>query len=497
VWCCSTILAATAGELLKEAGVQGGLVVHLGCGDGQLTAALAAGEGFRIHGLAAEVRDVERARAHILSLGLYGKVTADRWHGKELPYIDNLVDLIVVSPRASVARDEMLRVLVPGGKAVFLNDQGGEEKSKRLVKPWPGDIDVWTHYLHGPDNNAVAKDKVVGPPRRMQWVAAPRWTRHHNYLNSVSAVVTSGGKLFCIVDEASPANMDLPGRWSLVARGAFNGILLWKKPMDSWAAHMHRFRSGPPQLPRLLVASGERVYVSLGLGKPVSALDAATGTRVATYADTECAEEIILSGNTLVLLKGNEVAEQALTDPAARKKFGFPAGKTLVAVDTRNGKVVWKWSPDGNPLPLTLASDSSHTYIRLDSGVVCLDLASGKVLWRHPGSQASKRKTVTWAQSNLLVVDGVVVCNLDGMLTALSATDGKKLWERKHGTNFHEPVDIFVIGGLVWHKVGNAADPMRIPPDKREPAPADAGPPFQVLPRQGDRAVHHHEQTRR
>ena len=60
----------------------------------------------------------------------------------------------------------------------------------KFAKPVPDDIDVWTHCLHGPDNNAVANDTVVGPPRHLQWVGPPRWTRDHNKLNSISSVVT-------------------------------------------------------------------------------------------------------------------------------------------------------------------------------------------------------------------------------------------------------------------------------------------------------------------
>jgi len=45
--------AATARRILTETGVQGGLVVHVDCGDGRLTAALRAHEGFLVHGLAA------------------------------------------------------------------------------------------------------------------------------------------------------------------------------------------------------------------------------------------------------------------------------------------------------------------------------------------------------------------------------------------------------------------------------------------------------------
>ncbi|MBL7188022.1 MAG: PQQ-binding-like beta-propeller repeat protein [Phycisphaerae bacterium] len=455
-------------DILKDTGVTGGLVVHVGGGNGRLTAAFQAGDGYLVQGLAANPKDIAAAREHIFSLGLSGKVSIDSWQGVSLPYIDNLADLVVVSAPASVARDEILRVLAPGGTAVFLDANGAEEKAKRISKPWPDEIDEWTHYLHGPDNNAVARDRVVGAPRRMQWVAGPRWTRHHGFLNSISSVVTANGRLFYILDEASPANMNLPSRWAVVARGAFNGVMLWKKPMDAWMWHLHRFRFGPPQLPRLLVASGERLYVPLGLGDPVSAIDAATGKTVATFAQTKGAEEIILVDKTLLVLKGDPVAEQALADKAAMKKHGFPLKKTLIAVNAESGKTLWNWSPDGDPLPLTLASDGRNACIRTDVGVICLDMASGKEIWRHSAGKQPGRKGISYGTDILLVVDGVVLCNLNAMLTALSAKDGRKLWACSAGTSFHEPVDVFVIDGLVWHKVSHKADPMRVPPDQRE-----------------------------
>ena len=44
-------------DIINASGIQGGLVVHLGCGDGKLTAALRADERYLVHGLE---RDAER-----------------------------------------------------------------------------------------------------------------------------------------------------------------------------------------------------------------------------------------------------------------------------------------------------------------------------------------------------------------------------------------------------------------------------------------------------
>jgi len=474
-----------ANEIVEATGVTGGLVVHVGCGDGRLTAELRAGDGYLVQGLDTDPAGVNKARQHIHSLDVYGKVTADAFDGARLPYTDGLVNLLVVSDAYELSNDEILRVLAPGGVALIAGNKGqgtaiggqgagisGEKIEiagstwTKIVKPCPEGIDEWTHYLHGPDNNAVAHDTVVGPPRHMQWLASPEWARNHHKLSSISSVVTAGGRLFYIVDEATAANMSVPGKWAIVARDAFSGVTLWKKPMHSWAWHQLRFRSGPPQVTRLLVASGDHLYVPLALNGPISALDAVSGKTLATFDDTEGAEEIVLAGGVLLVLKGAPVAEHAFGHVAFQNRYKLPNEKSLVAVDSRSGETLWKWSdPDVRPMPETLAADGKRVYIQVDQGVACFDVKSGETLWtygepvREPAKKSpAKKKTgrrgagkrVSFGTSVLVVADDVVVAKLSGNLTALAADDGKKLWECPAGSGFHAPLDVFVIDGLVW-----------------------------------------------
>jgi predicted RNA methylase len=84
-----------AQRILDAGGVKGGLVVHLGCGDGTLTAALHAGDSYLVHGLDTDPAAVAKARETIAVKGLYGKVSVDVFDGKRLPYVDNLVNLVV------------------------------------------------------------------------------------------------------------------------------------------------------------------------------------------------------------------------------------------------------------------------------------------------------------------------------------------------------------------------------------------------------------------
>ena len=367
-----------AREILHATGVTGGLIVHVGCGDGKLTAALRAGPQYLVHGLDADEANIEKARGRIESLGLAGKVIVERWEGSRLPYVDNLVNLLVARDLGTVEMAEVMRVLAPGGVAYIRTG----DKWVKTVKPRPKQIDEWTHYLHDAGGNAVAGDSVAGPPRNMQWLAAPTWSRHHHTLASISAVVSARGRLFSIVDEGPADDMDVVGNWSLVGRDAFSGVELWKKPIPTWAWHRKGFRSGPVQLPRTLVAEGDRVYAPLGIAAPVTALDAATGQVVRTYKGTEGAEELVLAGGVLLVVTGSPTAEQAVVDPALRGIAKYPNQKTIHAIRAETGDPLWTWSQSGaNPVPLTLAAEGSRAFFESGNGVVCLDLKTGDPLW--------------------------------------------------------------------------------------------------------------------
>ncbi|MBN2271643.1 MAG: class I SAM-dependent methyltransferase, partial [Sedimentisphaerales bacterium] len=111
-------LIAQAKGIFDAAGVQGGIVVHLGCGDGKLTAALGAADCFTIHGLEPDPAKVAQAREYIKSQSAnreYGPVSVEQFSGSVLPYTDNLINLIVVGDAGDVAMEEMMRVLAPGG----------------------------------------------------------------------------------------------------------------------------------------------------------------------------------------------------------------------------------------------------------------------------------------------------------------------------------------------------------------------------------------------
>ncbi len=460
--------ADDAKSILDAAGVRGGLVVHVGCGDGKLTAALGAGDSFVVHGLDSDPANVAAARKHIDGLGLTGKVSVAPLASTRLPYVDNLVRLVVAETPGAVPMAEVMRVLAPEGVAII----GGA----KTVKPRPATIDEWTHFLHDASGNAVANDTTVAPPRHVQWMASPVWSRNHHKLASISSIVTAGGRLFAIVDSGTAANMTVPGRWSLVARDAFSGVLLWRKAMASWAYQGHGFRAGPVQLPRTLVIGPKHLYAPLEMNAAVSAIDPATGKIVRTYDQTANAEEIVLAGATLLVLTGSPQAAQAEIDPARRGKATGPKFKTLYAIDPETGKTLWKWSDTDAPImPVTLAAADGRAYVEAGGGVICFEVSSGKQVWtwnvtqasaepkaapaaakdkgkskgKRRGKSSGKRKAGI-PPATLVISDGVVLLADAGKLQALDAGTGKPMWSGSARAGFRSPSDVLVVGGLVW-----------------------------------------------
>jgi len=388
--------AKRARQIIAKSGISGGLVVHLGCGDGRLTAALRDGDSYLVQGLDPDPANIAGARTYIRSAAHYGPVSVDQTTGTALPYIDNLVNLIVVSRDCGIRREEMLRVLAPRGVLWT------EEDGKKVTKPVPDDIDDWTHFLHSASNNPVSRDLAVAPPARVQWVGSPLYSRHHDRMSSVSAVVSAKGRVFSIFDEGSRMSILLPPKWSLIARDAFNGTILWRRPIEAWHSHLHGLKSGPASLPRRLVAVDDRVYATLGLDAPVTALDAATGKTLHTYADTERTREIIVSDGTLFV-----VADPSAGPPVGRKNGWWSEGiRRIVAVDTATGSRLW--STERSVAPITLAVDDARVYFLERGDLVSLDRDTGGESWRTGPVRRAPAFPVQYAPT-LLVHDGVVL----------------------------------------------------------------------------------------
>jgi len=413
----SVYAADAAKDLVEKSGVKGGLIVHLGSGDGKLTSALRINDKFLVQGLDRDSAKVTAARKMIQAKGIYGTVSVDVWDGKTLPYSDNLVNLIIAEDLASVTKKEILRVLAPYGVALIM-EKGSWTKT---VKPWPQEMGEWSHYLQGPGNNPVCPDTLIGPPRGYQWSCGPLWMRSHGFTASFTAMVSGQGRVFYIQDQATRGitQESIPERWTLVARDAFNGVLLWKKLLPMWGVKAWKksaLRYSPKSGEECLVVHKDRVLMTLAFESEVSILDAATGQVLGVCEGTDGFEEMRCENDVAVIL----------------------AKKGMMAFDIRNARLLWK--VDSQVFNMMISNDRVIYYDKSNGGLVCAGLKDGKVIWKN--SSVKPKSMMTRG-------DYVV---LGSKLQVLSVETGKLLWSK---TDVQVGGSCFISQGQVWTKSQN------------------------------------------
>ncbi len=436
--------------VLAESGFSGGLVVHAGCGDAGALLALAGASNVLAHALVPTPDRLEAVRREIRAAGASGRVSAMLWEETSLPYADGMVNLLLVEDGgAGPTAEEVDRALAPWGVA------GTRRKDKWVWrrKPRPADIDEWTHSRYDATGNAVSSDRRAGPPRFLQWEALPRW----NHSVKTSGLVSSRGRIFYILDDSHFASVERS--WSLIARDAFNGILLWRHPLTSWGGSRGGKKVGPAQMHRRLVARGERVYATLEEYAPVSVLDAASGKILKTLESTGPAEEFVLSEGILV----------ALATDGEPVDFWRPGGRRarIVAIDLESGKLLWA-KDAGNVMPMTLAADGRQVVHHDGKAIVSLDLRTGAARWTssptgqkiayrdsaNSDSPGAEKSTIVLAPqfAPTLILYGDVVAFAGGrQLVTVSASGGEELWRSDYSpSNYSVPVDLFGFEGALW-----------------------------------------------
>ena len=427
---------------------------------------------------------VSGLRAKIRAAGCYGKVSVAQFDGEHLPYIDNLVNLLIVGADVEVPDHEVRRVLAPYGVAIA----GGE----KITKPYPEAMDAWPQYLHGADNNCVAQDTVVGPPRHVQWISGPAWTRAHIGATTVSSMVSSGGRLFTIEDAQTAENPLLPARWKLVARSAFNGVVLWTLDYPNWEQVTVYIKNYHAQMQRRLVAIDDTVYCTPGLTAPLTALDAATGKTLMQYRGTEDTQEFAFHAGRLYVVigdrmhfdsyRGGDVAdkqkrrgtgtrnEQGETDmvPAAADSGnafqgdGFPLSLynprtrnaenptcVIVAIDARTGKEVWRSGKITYYTGCSMALNGDRLVYQSTQGVFCLDARTGEQNW-------AVDKDIPYGRGNspnsLVLSEDAVYSEEGSNVYAYALADGRDYWGKaiKARKGYQASTDLLIAADALW-----------------------------------------------
>ena len=455
-------------EFVEQFKFSGGVVVALDFDDGEFLSGLATDGPFLIQGLLKEEGRLEAARKAIQQADVYGKVSCNGYNGRELPYVDNLVNLLLVNESCQVPEAELMRVLIPGGRLVTKGPRGW----KKRAKPMPDGLDEWNQFLHGADNNGVSLDNV-GPPQRLRWHDTPEFGRSKALSPSFTSMVSAGGILFTIEDRATTEDINAPVEYHLVARDGFNGIQLWKRPLKQWSEWQTRsIKSIPTQQQRCLAAIGNIVYCCPEFGGPITAFTARAGTVRQVYKGTERTTEFVIEGGILYAIKGAPYK--------AARNVAATGGVTLLALDLRKGSMLWSRPIASEYTGGTLAVKGGRLVYHSQAGLVCLDAKSGGTLWtetiehapparkaRQPKATSVRRRKPAPDYSifnanehpTIVLTGDMVFCGIREYLSAKSLTDGKTLWTAMGKANYMKSSDLFVADGLVWNRDLKGRDP--------------------------------------
>jgi len=439
--------APTGTAVLEAAGVHAGLCVYIGP-HARLPAELARAGRFLVHQLVTDDRSLEAARAALRSEKLYGRVSVERLPLEPLPYAARAVNLLIVADlraarAAGLSLKEVVRVLVPDGAALVGPPSTGseEELAAQLKKagvqgravlrksgPWlcvrkrPVDgLAEWSHADGIGAGTWVSRDRVVGPPASLQWIDRPAMYMTH--YSRPAAWVSGGGRVFYVYDERHP-RMTAPSRLRLVARDAYNGKLLWRKPIYVPINRKRRwsFRAGA------LVVDGDRLYAPTGKNEGLQALNAETGEVLVDFK-----RRIRL----VRVVNGALLASEVILD----------------RLDPDTGKVLWTVKSPAPCYRMVVAED--RVFIqgkrrdkktrRYEDGIACIDIHDGKERWWRPVAQPLR----CYHAGNVISATKLKLNNAgDQQVVALHAETGEIAWSHTYRANGR--AGFYPIGDRVW-----------------------------------------------
>ena len=443
--------AGTPKGLLKTLAGGKGLCVLLGQPEAGAAVALAQASGWLIYVQTPKAEDLEAARAAADAAGLLGRrIFVDRGGWARISLADNLADAVWAGADAQgaggVAREELLRVLRPGGKAYL--------GTREVVKPDPKGLDDWTHPYHLGDNNPQSTDQVARAPYLTQFLAEPLFG------SQPVVTVTAGGRVFKAFGHMYFKEYQKAVVNTLCAFNAYNGTPLWTRKLKA-GFMLHR---------NTLVATPEVLYMADD--ESCKLLDAATGeVRGELVFPLEQAggrvwKWMALENGVLYALLGGPELEAGVFAgqghggtgiggwpwgmwpgydfKGGEQAWGF--GHTLLAVDPASKKILWRHREEERIDGRALCLKGGRLYFYCPGkGLTCLDARNGTQVWKSadagllgalgPDGQAQHFTTGFATSAYLKCGDGVLVFSGPQRpnLLAVSAADGKLLWQKKDG----------------------------------------------------------------
>ncbi len=466
---------ALAAALVSMSGIHIGVCELPRVGDGRLAAALARQGIGQVHGLARDAAAAAAARAPAAACGVLGtQVVIEEGQPAALPLGEWVADALFMTDVSDATLGELppaeaRRVLAPyrGMAVIGRTHDGHGALSKAALAAWAaatgGTVhliddasglwavvrmpalaggDDWSHHIHAADGDLVSDDKQFGAaPYAMQWTGKPYFEGHWDIH------VVSAGRLFSAQASVFQRPDGVP--FELVARSAYNGQVLWRRPI---AQDLGEASS-------LLVATPDRVFIKDK--NRVLVLDPETGAErgqmLVSPDETRQCLLLLVSDGVLVALTGpvqhyGGDAEDFNPSPGKQRAQDLSnelyEGSELSAWDIASGVELWNFQ-EAKIDPSKIAINDGHVYLyAARTYAACLSLTSGKQIWKThapivepsgPGlgyinGHATVKMLSMYRDGAIATHDAYMINYLPHRhCQAFAATDGHLLWDKMHG----------------------------------------------------------------
>ncbi|NQT12684.1 MAG: PQQ-binding-like beta-propeller repeat protein, partial [Planctomycetes bacterium] len=445
------VFEAAAEHIVRTTGIQRGHCLVLGCGTGRLALELAKRTELQICGIEPDPQKAQAARTTLDAAGLYGDRVLVELSQTALPdYFANLVvsEEAIVSGQMPGSAREAFRMLKPHGGTICIGQPAAaNDKVKPLQKPaieqWlaeagidPGRITEengmwldlrrgplpgagsWTHQYAEPGNTTCSDDQLVRCPLGVLWFGGPGPRQMAERHRRAAAPLATGGRLFILGEGA--ADRIGGGENSVMAYDAYNGLKLWERKIRGAlrVSVTHDAGNSAANADSLFVAVDDKCL----------RFDAATGETKLTYTMPPAADG-----------KPRRWGYVAVVGDAlygSRSAHGRTAD-CVFALDLASGKLRWKHECEG----------IGQGSIAIGDGQVFFAAASVTEEQRGEALAQQTKELHRMSQSERVEFEKKLKTAAVHRVVALEAATGDKRWEK--------PVEITgAVGGAYWCSLG-------------------------------------------
>ncbi len=443
-----------------------GLLVHLGCKKGELTVQLGQKGNFVIHAMDTEVENIKQANAAIRKLSIAGLVSTQVSDLKLLPFKNHLAQAVIVedpdqlfkSSKLSIA--ELDRIVQPLGYIFILGTSSNSNGVNKIIKDqiitasyeriksasdvvclhkkYPSNMSDWPQYHYDGGRTGVSKDAAFKPPKSLQWVSgpsnyvpmskstAPGYQMNHNGVNIYFVGMKNKDRHFpkfapwansTIIHPGQHDYKDVVGSgndflYALVARNAFSGVKLWRRPLF---------------YPRATVAGADGVLYMME-GDAVKALNIISGEELFMLGKAPGTKAFYLSDNTL-LAKGDS---------------------KIVCFDLRKKAATWNQKVEKNTQVLL---DDKRVFMRTNTKLAAINVANGDAAWKMDNAAAGLTisEKMSFVKNDILLVSARSKKGFVGII-AYAVEDGKRMWQYEVPKSVwakFNPFSVKFAGGLI------------------------------------------------